>query len=143
MEVVNAFLTEQRVVPLVTTTVVSSYLITVAQRHPRNRTSSTRVTEFEAVVGPQCLSAARTLERVLDQLGVRPTRTVRSRAGGIAFVFLCGPRYGVLECDDEGAVVAMLSDRSTHDEAETWIVEPDAFTAAASKVRAFLGPESR
>lgn len=139
METANSFLTETRVEPVVTTTVARNYLVTISADAPTPAPRATRVESFRGKVSSACFEAAVALERVLVQLGAQPSRTLPSRPGGIAFVFLRGARYAMLECDDEATIIAMLSDRSRDEEAETWIVDPDGLTSAVRKVRSFLG----
>jgi hypothetical protein len=143
MEAASSFLTEDRVAPLVRTTVARNYLASVKEQSPRNTSRSdagpTKVDSFRQQVGEPCLLAALAVERVLNQLGDCADRTVLSRGGGIAFIFLGGSKYAMLECDEEGALVALLSDRASASEAETWVVEPGGLTAAVRKIRSFLG----
>ena len=140
MEAASSFLTENRVAPLVTTTVARTYLASVPEQSSINALrTDPRVEGFRQRVSRPCFLAASAVERVLNQLGDCADRIVISRAGGIAFIFLGGSKYAMLESDEEGSLVALLSDRLSTSEAETWIVEPDGLTAAVRKIRSFLG----
>lgn len=139
MEATSSFLTEDRVAPLVTTTVARTYLASVPLQPKANPRSEAKVESFQSQVSLPCLQAAAAVERVLNQLGDPADRVVLSRAGGIAFVFLGGAKYAVLESDEDGSLVALLSDRASTSEAETWVVEPNGLTAAVRKIRSFLG----
>jgi hypothetical protein len=101
--------------------------------------SAAKVGAFRNDLTLACFSAASAVERVLDQLSERPDRLVRPRGGGLAFVFLGGVRYAMLESDDEGVTVAMLSDRASNSEADTWVVEAGGLTKAVRRIRTFLG----
>ena len=138
MELTNSFLTDDRVIPLANTTVARTYLSgDVVQYDTANPVS--KVASFRNVVSTACFEAASTVERVIDQLNECPDRVVRSRPGGIAFVFLAGARYAMLETDEEGITAALLSDRSTDSEAETWVVDANGLTTAMRRIRSFLG----
>jgi hypothetical protein len=140
MEVASSFLTENRVTPLVTTTVAGAYLASVPEQSPRDALrADPKIDTIRQQVSGLCVRSALAVERVLNQLGDSPDRIVLSRAGGIAFLFLGGSKYAMLECDDEGSLIALLSDRSSASEAETWVVEPDGLTTAVRKIRSFLG----
>lgn len=139
MDGISSFLTEERVAPLVSTTVGRAYLAGDVTRSDPAASSPTKVTAFRKELTEACFSAASAVERVLDQLSERPDRIVRPRGGGLAFVFLGGARYAMLESDDEGITVAMLSDRASTAEADTWVVEAGGLTKAVRKIRAFLG----
>jgi len=138
MEGIKSFLTEERVAPLVSTTVGRTYLAREARSDP-SASAYGEVATRRAELTEPCFTAASAVERVLDQLGEKPTRIVRPRGGGLAFVFLGTSRYAMLETDDDGVTVAMLSDRSNDSEADTWVVEAGGLTHAVRKVRAFLG----
>lgn len=137
MEANSSFLTEDRVRPVVTTTVAGTYLANVPlQPKPRN---DPKVETLRHQVSRECFEAASAAERVLNQLGDPANRVLLSRAGGIAFIFLGGPKYAMLESDEDGSLVALLSDRASSLEAETWVVESTGLTAAVRKIRSFLG----
>ena len=138
MDGTSSFLTEEMVAPLVRTTVGRAYLADAARSDPA-ASSVTKVAAFRKDLTELCFSAASAVERVLDQLSERPDRIVRPRGGGLAFVFLAGARYAMLESDDEGVTVAMLSDRASDSEADTWVVEAGGLTNAVRKIRTFLG----
>lgn len=138
MEGTSSFLTEERVAPLVSTTVGRTYLSREARSDPSASVQS-EVATRRAELTESCLKAASSVERLLNQLGEKPNRVVRPRGGGLAFVFLGASRYAMLETDDDGVTVAMLSDRSNDSEAETWVVEAGGLTNAVRKIRAFLG----
>ena len=140
MEVASLFLTTDHVAPLVTTTVAQTYLKTGVALASQRPQSTSDVESLRDEVGLGCFQAAAAVERVLHQVGEAADRVVLSRGGGIAFIFLGGARYAMLEADEDGSLVALLSDRSSTEEAETWIVEPGGLTAAVRKVRAFVGP---
>ncbi len=139
MDGTSSFLTEERVAPLVSTTVGRAYLTVDATRPDPVATSAIKVASFRNELTEVCFSAASAVERVLDQLSERPDRIVHARSGGLAFVFLGETRYAMLESDDEGVTVAMLSDRASNSEADTWVVETGGLTRAVRKIRAFLG----
>lgn len=139
MDGISSFLTGERVAPLVSTTVGRAYLAGDVARSDPGASSDTQVPAFRKELTESCFAAASAVERVLEQLSERPDRIVRPRGGGLAFVFLGGARYAMLESDDEGITVAMLSDRASTAEADTWIVEAGGLTAAVRKIRAFLG----
>ncbi len=139
MDGISSFLTEERVAPLVSTTVGRAYLAGDATRSDPAASSATKVAAFRNELTDFCFSAASAVERVLGQLSERPDRIVRSRGGGLAFVFLGEARYAMLESDDEGVTVAMLSDRASNSEADTWVVESGGLTKAVRKIRTFLG----
>lgn len=141
----SSFLTDEKVVPRVMTTVAGTYLVnappgsTGVQRSAAAGRPESKVFALQGEVSEASLTAASAVERVLDQLGDSADRIVRSRSGGIAFLFFAGPRYAMLESDDDGSTVALLSDRATDTEAETWVVDPDGLTSAVRKIRSFLG----
>lgn len=142
MEQVSSFTsTSDRVVRAVTTTVAGGYLVNSrgAPSSAPDEGVAGKVDHMRGEVTTEALQSARTVERVLSQLGERPDRIVRSRGGGIAFLFLARGRYAMLECDDEGVTIALLSDRSTDSEAETWIVAPGELTSAVRRIRSFVG----
>ena len=146
MQLVNSFTsTRDRVAPVVTTTVAGSYLMNArgAPTPAQEEDSSSRLDRFRCEVTPKTLRAASTIERVLAQVGERPDRIVRSRGGGIAFIFLAKTRYAMLESDEDGVLVVLLSDRSTDSEAETWVVASGELTEAVRKIRTFVGPQHR
>jgi hypothetical protein len=131
-------LTGERVAPLVSTTVGRTYLAAEA-RSDLSASANREVAARRAELTGPCFTAASAIERLLNQLGEKPDRTVKPRGGGLAFVFLGGSRYAMLESDDDGITVAMLSDRSNDSEADTWVVEAGGLTNAVRKIRAFLG----
>jgi hypothetical protein len=139
MVAISSFLTDDRVVKVANTTVARAYLIRDAIRSDPAPSPTVKVASFRGEVGKPCLTAASAVERVIEQLNECPDRIVRPRGGGIAFIFLAGARYAMLETDEEGTTVALLSDRSTDSEAETWVVEADGLTMAVRKIRSFLG----
>ena len=145
MEAASSFLTEEKVVPRVNTTVARTYLVNSPPSSPgRTRSDpsgslASKVSALQGNASTSCLAAASSIERVLDQLGDCADKIVRSRSGGIAFIFIAGSRYAMLECDDEGVTVALLSDRSIDSEADTWVVDTDGLTGAVRRIRAFLG----
>jgi len=138
MEGTSSFLIEERVAPLVTTTVGRAYLTGDSTRSDPSVSPVVKVAGFRHELTALCFSAASAVERVLEQLSEQPDRIVLPRGGGLAFVFLNGARYAMLESDDDGVTVAMLSDRTTDSEAETWVVESDGLTKAVRKIRSFL-----
>lgn len=136
---ISSFLTDDRVAPLVTTTVADTYLASVPLQPKSNPRTDPKVEAFRLQVSRECFQAAAAVEHVLNQLGDPADRVVLSRAGGIAFIFLGDSKYAALECDDEGSTVAMTSDRSTDSEADAWEVESGALTGTVRKIRSFLG----
>jgi hypothetical protein len=145
MEATDSFtLTARTVSKIVNTTVAGPYLVTYAGAARRAHaaraigTASAKLGRFQSEVSDPCIVAASVVERVLDQHGMCADRIVRSREGGIGFIFFAGPRYAMLEIDDEGTTVALLSDRSIDAEAETWVVEADGLTNALRKIESFL-----
>ena len=144
MEAASSFLTQEKVVPRVSTTVARAYLVNDSPSSAGPSRSepvglASKVSALQRDVSKSCLAAALAIERLLDQLGDCANRIVRSRSGGIAFIFIAGSRYGMLECDDDGVTVGLLSDRSTDSEADTWVVDSDGLTSAVRKIRMFLG----
>lgn len=139
MESNSSFLTESLVRPLVATNVVADYLISVSG--PRFDHDVSVLEAFHNQVSERCFIAANTVLGVINQMRDRADRIVRSRSDAIAFIFLGETKYGMLESDEEGVVVAMLSDRSRSAEAETWVVEPGGLAHAVQRIRAFLGTQ--
>lgn len=142
MEQVSSFTsTWDRVKPVVTTTVAGAYLVNSrgAPGPAPEENLTAKIDRLRSDVTTEALQAARTVERLISQVGERPDRIVRSRAGGIAFVFLARTRYAMLECDEDGAMVALLSDRATDSEAETWVVASGELTSAVHRIRSFVG----
>jgi hypothetical protein len=144
MESASSFLTQEKVVPRVSTTVARTYLMNSPSSSGRTRPDLTanfasKVSTLQGEGTKSCLAAASAIERVLDQLGDCADRIVRSRSGGIAFIFVAGSRYAMLECDDDGVTVALLSDRSSNSEADTWVVDANGLTGAVRRIRTFLG----
>lgn len=139
METTSSFLTDDRVIPVAKTTVARASLAGNAIRSKPAPNPISQVASFRNEVSNVCLEAASTVERVLDQLNECPQRIVRTRSGGVAFVFIAGTRYAMLETDEEGTTAALLSDRSTDSEADSWIVDSGGLTSTVQKIRAFLG----
>lgn len=145
MTVSNSFLTDERVVRRVSTTVARTYLVNVPPnsragiRSDPEASLPSKVSALRGQVGELPLAAAATVERVLNQLGESADRIVPSRSGGVAFLFFVDSRYAMLECDEDGVTVALLSDRSKDEEAETWVVDSDGLTSAVRRIRSFLG----
>jgi hypothetical protein len=139
MEAISSFLTEDRVAPLVTTTVARTYLASVPLQPKANPRAEPKIEGLRSQVSLACFQAAAAVERLLNQLGDPADRVVLSRAGGIAFIFLGGAKYAMLESDEEGSLVALLSDRASTLEAESWVVEANGLTAAVRKIRSFVG----
>ena len=137
METNSSFLAKEMVTRVVTTNVANRYLASVLEPHRDEAPDS--IEAFRTQVNEACFLAAATVDGVINQLGDCADRIVLSRAGGIAFIFLGGSKYAMIECDDEGSRVALLSDRSRDIEAETWLVEPGGLTLAVRKIRSFLG----
>jgi hypothetical protein len=139
----SSFLTDDRVTRVVTTTVARTYLATDDPPQGTRSSSEVRppdkVDAFREDVSDPCLVAASAVERLLNQLGDCADRIVRPRGGGLAFIFINGDKYAMLECDEEGTTAAMLSDRSIDSEAETWVVDSNGLTGTVRKIRAFLG----
>lgn len=98
-----------------------------------------RVDVFGGKVSSLCLLGAAKVERVLDQLGEYPDRVTQPRGGGIAFIFLAGDRNAMLETDEEGTTVALLSDRAVDSEADAWVVDSGGLTTAVRRIVAFVG----
>jgi hypothetical protein len=139
MEAGSSFLTDNRVAPVVTTTVAGTYLASVPLQPKNSPRADAKVEPFRLQVSPECFRTASAVGRVLDQLGEPADRVVLARSAGIAFIFLGGAKYAMLESDEDGALVALLSDRASSVEAESWVVEPGGLTTAVRKVRSFLG----
>jgi hypothetical protein len=137
MEANSSFLTKALVKQLVTTNVVDNYLVSV--REPRLGGDVSKLDEFQGQVSERCFLSAGTVEGVVNQLGDRADRIVRSRSDSISFIFIGEAKYAMLECDEDGAIVALLSDRTSSSEAETWVVEPGGLTTAVQRIRTFLG----
>jgi hypothetical protein len=52
-----------------------------------------------------------------------PDHVTSSAMGGIALTFARGRRLAMIECDNDGDILAMLSDRSTDGDAHVWQVD--------------------
>lgn len=139
MEATSSFLIDDRVEPVVTTKVARDYLVSVPFQPKTNQRTDPKVEGLRRQVGDASFTAASAVERALNQLGAPADRVVISRAGGIAFIFLGGAKYAMLESDEDGSLVALLSDRASTAEAETWVVESNGLTAAVRRIRSFLG----
>jgi hypothetical protein len=64
-----------------------------------------------------------------------------SAVGGVALTFANGPKIAMLECDNDGDIVAMMSDRSLDQDAETWILGSNFDTSiqdALHRLHAFV-----
>lgn len=55
-------------------------------------------------------------------------------------IFRSGNRLAMLECGLDGSVSALLRDRSTNAEGETWVVTPDALEGTVRRIKNFLDP---
>jgi hypothetical protein len=103
MEANSSFLTKALVKQLVTTNVVDNYLVSV--REPRLGGDVSKLDEFQGQVSERCFLSAGTVEGVVNQLGDRADRIVRSRSDSISFIFIGEARadaapYEFLATDD-------------------------------------------
>jgi hypothetical protein len=83
----------------------------------------------------------------LEQAGVQPTRVIATAENGIAFYFDgaqktpggSSARYGLLECDEEGSIIALTKDRNAG-APTAWEPEPTAvdIDQAAHQIAAFI-----
>jgi hypothetical protein len=75
---------------------------------------------------PPNQSAIRRAEQVLtavNSTGYRPDRIVPSVEGGVVLSFRRGDRYGDIECDNDGDMVALVSDGQG--QIDTWQIAND------------------
>jgi hypothetical protein len=74
-------------------------------------------------------------------LPLAPDHVTASAIGGVALTFVRGRRIAMLEGDNEGEIVAMLSDRATNDEPLAALVEPTdaAIVRALTAIKNFVG----
>ena len=96
---------------------------------PANEPEEPEVSRFQSVA-KICQEA-----RAVD---LPPTNVVESSSGSVGVLFGEGRRHAILECDADGDIVAMMTDRTTGDVAESWIVDPQDIQASLIRCRHFL-----
>lgn len=82
-------------------------------------------------------AAALVLAGLADYLS-GPPRVAVTRSGNVALTFSRDRRYANLECDSDGDVVLTLTDRSTDDEAEAFVVTGERASVLATRIQTFL-----
>jgi hypothetical protein len=117
-----------------------------------NRTSDSRLDSLSAVGlnGPRqpndlAVDRAAVCLNIAKTMGIDVSHVTTSAIGGIALTFANGPRIAMLECDNDGDIVAMLSDRAVDQDAETWILDSDIDTSipiALRRIQAFVGEKT-
>jgi hypothetical protein len=66
-------------------------------------------------------------------------RATETRDGNLVWLFLSGHRYAMLELDQDGDVVAGLSDRvGATGASDFWVVPRDGADVALGRIREFL-----
>jgi hypothetical protein len=108
-----------------------------------------RVAELESL-GPQwdgyhaeppniaAIQTASSALGILRELGIQPHRIDPSVEGGIIISFRRGGRYGDLECDNDGDVLALTSDGQGNVDAEPIANSPRSIEGALLRIIAYV-----
>lgn len=86
--------------------------------------------------------AQRILTRLVDEEAMSPSRVVPSAEGGVGIVFVQDDRYADFECFNDGAIAAVISDRS-RGTPKVWNVDDRSLSDSIQRIREFLDAGQR
>lgn len=95
------------------------------------RTAYDRPPDITIILAHRLLAAAHDLRMNADIVAV-------TRSQGVAVTFASERRYAIFECDSDGDLVLIMTDRTQDAEAETRVINPGQEVAALEKASRFL-----
>jgi hypothetical protein len=91
------------------------------------------------VPNPVAIQSAISILSVLRGMGRQPHRVAASVEGGIVISFRNKNRYGDIECDNEGDIIALTSNGEGDVRAEPVTNDPRSIEEALTRIGAYVG----